>query len=76
VVTHAYVEPGPLEVEVVCEPDLAVVTVRDGGEGSLDRTCNRMGIGLQVVAALAQWLRIGGFQPTEVKARLPRTHAS
>jgi hypothetical protein len=35
-----------------------------------------MGMGLQLVAALAARLRIGGFQPTEVKARLPRTHAS
>jgi hypothetical protein len=35
-----------------------------------------MGIGLQVVAALAEWLRIDGVQPTEVKARLARSQQS
>jgi anti-sigma regulatory factor (Ser/Thr protein kinase) len=75
VVTHAYEEPGRIEVEVACEPDAAVVTFRDWGRG-FGRSARRgTGIGLQLVAALADWLRIEGFQPTEVKARLPRTHA-
>jgi len=54
VVTHAYVKPGPLDVEVVCEPDAAVVTVRGWGRG-FGRSIRRgMGIGLQIVAALAE----------------------
>jgi hypothetical protein len=32
-----------------------------------------MGIGLQIVASVAEWLRIDGVHPTEVKARLPRS---
>jgi anti-sigma regulatory factor (Ser/Thr protein kinase) len=76
VVTHAYEEPGRIEVDVMCEPDAVVVTLRDWGRGFGRSTRRGMGIGLQLVAALAEWLRIDGFQPTEVKARLPRTHAS
>ena len=76
VVTHAYAEPGRLEVEVVCEPDAAVVTVRDWGRGFGRSTRRGMGLGLQLVAALAEWLRIDGVQPTEVKARLARSQAS
>jgi anti-sigma regulatory factor (Ser/Thr protein kinase) len=76
VVTHAYVEPGSLEVEVVCEPDAVVVTVRDWGRGFGRSGRHGMGMGLQLVAALATRLWVRGFQPTEVKARLPRTHAS
>jgi len=70
VVTHAYSEPGRLEVEVVCEPDAAVVTFRDWGRG-FGRSIRRgRGRGLQIVAALAEWLRIDGSQPTEVRVRL------
>jgi anti-sigma regulatory factor (Ser/Thr protein kinase) len=76
VVTHAYAEPGRLEIEVVCEPDAAVVTVRDWGRGFGRSTRRGMGLGLQLVAALAQGLRIDGAQPTEVKARLARSQAS
>jgi two-component sensor histidine kinase len=73
VVTHAYPKPGRLEVEVVCEPDAAVAIVRDWGRG-FGRSARRgMGLGLQLVAALAEWLRIDGFQPTEVRARLARS---
>ena|SRR5436190_15768472 len=76
VVTHAYVEPGPLEVEVRCEPDSAVVTFRDWGRG-FGRSIRRgRGRGLQIVAALAERLRIDGVQPTEVKARLARSQGS
>jgi anti-sigma regulatory factor (Ser/Thr protein kinase) len=76
VVTHAYLESGLLEVDVVCEPDAAVVTVRDWGRG-FGRSARRgMGLGLQIVAALAERLRIDGVQPTEVKARLARSQAS
>ena len=76
VVTHAYAEPGRLEIEVVCEPDAAVVTVRDWGRGFGRSTRRGRGLGLQLVAALAEWLRIDGVQPTEVKARLARSQAS
>jgi anti-sigma regulatory factor (Ser/Thr protein kinase) len=72
--THAYSESGPLEVDVVCEPDAAVVTVRDWGRG-FGPSRRSLGIGLQIVASLAEWFWIGGVHPTEVKARLPRTHA-
>jgi anti-sigma regulatory factor (Ser/Thr protein kinase) len=33
VVTHAYEEPGRIEVDVMCEPDAVVVTLRDWGRG-------------------------------------------
>jgi anti-sigma regulatory factor (Ser/Thr protein kinase) len=76
-VTHAYAEePGRIEVEVMCEPDAAVVTFRDWGRGFGRSTRRGMGIGLQVVAALAEWLRIDGVQPTEVRARLARSQQS
>lgn len=75
VVTHAYSDSGQLEVEVACEPDAAVITVRDWGRGFGRSTRRGMGVGLQVVAAAAEWLRIGGVQSTEVTARLPRSHA-
>jgi len=75
VVKHAYDDPGRVEVEVVCEPEAAVVTVRDWGRGFGRSTRRGMGLGLQLVAALAQWLRITGFQPTEISARLPRLPA-
>lgn len=33
VVNHAYGDTGPVEVELLCEPDAATLTVRDWGQG-------------------------------------------
>ncbi|HET7171663.1 MAG TPA: ATP-binding protein [Gaiellales bacterium] len=72
VVNHAYTETGPVEVEVLCEPDAATLTVRDWGHGFGKSPNHGLGIGLQIATALASQLHVRRSRPTEIHVRLVR----
>jgi serine/threonine-protein kinase RsbW len=77
VVVHAYRgEPGPLEVEVVPEPEELTVVVRDFGAGMRPRPNienSSLRIGLTLIAALSSSFEIAGglHRGTEITMRLP-----
>ena len=73
VVNHAYADvQGPLEVDLLCEPDAATLTVRDWGRGFGTSTHHGMGVGLELVDRLAQAVRVERGERTEVHVRLSR----
>lgn len=72
VVNHAYTDTGPLEVEVLCEPEAATLIVRDWGRGFGESPRHGLGVGLQIATALASQLRVHRSRPTEIHVRLAR----
>ena len=76
VVNHAYADGhGQLEVDLLFEPDAATLTVRDWGRGFGTSTRHGMGMGLEIVARLAQAMRVERGVRTEVRVRLSRALA-
>ena len=73
VVRHAYPagEPGAVEVEVERDGPATVVTVRDWGRGfaPLAGAERGLGVGLHIVCALADDLRISTSDCTVIEAR-------
>jgi anti-sigma regulatory factor (Ser/Thr protein kinase) len=72
VVRHAYPldHPGALEVQVECDRDEAIVTVRDWGRGFGNSAEAGLGFRLRIVEALTDDVRIERSDGTTVATRL------
>jgi two-component sensor histidine kinase len=72
VVRHAYPldQPGALDVEIECDGDEAIVTVRDWGRGFGNSAAAGLGFGLRIVEALTEELRIERSDGTTVATRI------
>jgi two-component sensor histidine kinase len=74
VVRHAYPldQPGALEVQVECDHNEAIVTVRDWGRGFGNSAEAGLGFGLRIVEALTEEVRIERSDGTTVATRIVR----
>jgi anti-sigma regulatory factor (Ser/Thr protein kinase) len=80
VVMHAYVdapEPGPLTVAAYHDNSALVVTVTDDGSGMVPRPDSPgLGVGLSLIAQLAQGLEVSNLTPRGTTVRMTFTAAT